>query len=182
MRIHRWLGNTRAILRRLRARRHGIKRVLDAGCGYGGMLQEVRERLGMEVIGVDLHPAPNLPGVPILQRDVIRDNLPEADAVISVCMAHHLSEADVAAMIRNIGRCARYLILLDLVRHPLPLALYRAFVAPLVHPVNAVDGALSVQRAFTPRELDQIARTAAGPHFRHSVAPLYIRQIIEIDF
>jgi SAM-dependent methyltransferase len=181
MRIHRWLGNTRAILRRVRQRGR-INRVLDAGCGHGAMLREIHGALGLEVIGVDLHPPESEPGIPILRGDVIRDPLPEADLAVSVCVAHHLSEAEVAAMIRNIGRSCRSLLLLDLVRHPLPLLLYRTFVAPFVHPINAKDGAVSVQRAFTPAELGQIVRTITGSPFRHTVAPLYIRQIIEIDY
>jgi hypothetical protein len=98
-------------------------------------------------------------------------------------MAHHLSESEVEAMIVNVLRSCRRFILLDLVRHPLPLALFIGFVAPFVSMVAAHDGRISVQRAFTPAELRQIvqrAASASGASFGHTVAPCYIRQIADI--
>ena len=57
--------------------------------------------------------------------------------------------------------CQRFLIL-DLVRHPVPLALFRVFVAPFLDRVNALDGATSVRRAFTAGEMREIAATLEG--------------------
>lgn len=182
-RVHRWLGNTRSVVSRVK--RSGASSVLDLGCGRGALLQELRARLGVPVTGFDLRPAPPDSPVPILSGDAVRDPLPEADLALAVCFVHHLSEAETIELIRNVSRSSRRFIILDLVRHWLPLALFRAFVAPLVTHINAVDGITSIRRAYTPRELRQIAETAVagtGARIRHSVAPLYIRQIVDISW
>jgi hypothetical protein len=88
-------------------------------------------------------------------------------------------------VIRNVGRSCRRFIILDLVRHPLPLGLFRPGIAPLVGRINAEDGRRSIQRSYTPTEFRRIAESAlAGTRgtFRHSVAPFYIRQIIDISY
>jgi SAM-dependent methyltransferase len=185
-RLHRCMGDTRAIVNALRRNVPPARRVLDVGCGRGGILVEIRKRLGAEVVGVDLRvPRRPPPAVPILRADAVREPLPAADVAIAVCLAHHLSEPELIALIRNVRRSARRFILLDLVRHSLPLALFRAFVAPLLCDINAADGAVSIRRSYTPAELRRAAQKAvAGTHavIRHSVSPLYARQILDISF
>ena len=54
-----------------------------------------------------------------------------------------------------------------------------------MHPVNEHDGCRSIRRAYTPPELRAIVSRAldgAGAHFRHSVAPFYTRQIVDIRY
>ncbi len=183
-RTQRFLRNTAAIFRLLKNDPVPIRRILDIGCGQGALLEQIREKLGVEVIGFDLRPAP-CPPVPILIGNAAVDPLPAADVAISVCLLHHLAEADVIELIRNVSKSCRRLILLDLVRHWIPLALFRVFLAPFLHRINAADGITSIKRAFTPRELRRIADEAIkGTNARigHTVAPFYIRQIIDIEF
>ena len=52
--IHHWLGNTSAIIRRLRNHPGSLNRVLDIGCGHGALLQQIRNELDVEVVGFDL--------------------------------------------------------------------------------------------------------------------------------
>lgn len=189
--VHRWLGNTGAILRLLRqATRssHPPRRILDIGCGQGALLAEIRDRLCLDVIGFDMRPAPGNAPVRILTGNAVTDPLPRADIAICVAMAHHLSEDELAELIRNVSRSADRFILLDLVRHPVPLALFRAFVAPFLCRINALDGQTSVRRAFTAPELHRIVDNAlagiARPttHLRHKVSPFWIRQIVDIQW
>ena len=185
-RTHRWLGNTAALVRALSIPGPPVRRVLDVGCGHGGVLADIRDALGIEPVGVDLRPPPaaTAPFV-IVEADAVHDPLPGADVAISVAMAHHLDEHDLAALIRNVARSCPRLILLDLVRHPLPLWLFRLFVAPALPAVNAADGCQSVRRAYTPDELRRIVEHAlkgAAGTFRHTVAPFYTRQIVDICF
>src|SRR5580658_2032341 len=108
-RTHRWLGNTRAILRRLKG--GSAKSVLDLGCGQGALLEEIHEKLGLRVIGFDLRAAPESTPVPILKGNAVTDPLPSADVTLAVCMVHHLSEAEIVALIRNVSRsCPRFII------------------------------------------------------------------------
>ena len=185
-RIHRFLGDTRSIVAAVLRDPLPVRRILDIGCARGGVLREIQNRLGVEVVGIDLNPSP-LPDAPfpILRGDAIRDPLPAADLAFSMYVGHHLSRSDVTALIRNVGRFCRRFILLDLVRHPLPLALFRLFVAPLVSPIVVADGGLSIRRSYTPRELARIAQEAlagSGAQFRHSVAPFYLRQVLDISY
>lgn len=78
-RVHRWLGNTRAILSRLRSGFRGgsINSVLDIGCGQGALLQEIRRRLGVQVTGFDLRMAPETSPVRILMGNAVVDPRPE---------------------------------------------------------------------------------------------------------
>jgi SAM-dependent methyltransferase len=184
--IHRFLGDTRAIIAAARRDPLPIRRVLDIGCARGGVLRQIQRRLGVEVIGADLH-APSNPGTPfpIVRADAIRDRLPAADLAFSMYLGHHLAPADLAALIRNVGRSCRRFLLLDLVRHPLPLTLFRIFVAPLVSPIVVSDGSLSIRRSYTPTELREIADDAlagSGAQLRHSVAPFYVRQVLDISY
>ena len=184
-RIHRWLGDTNVIVRAISQDPLPVRRILDVGCATGLVLHEVQRRLGVEVIGVDINPHPCIAApVPILQADALRDPLPLADVAFSMHLGHHLREHEVAHLIRNVGRFCRRFILLDLVRHPLPLALFRLFVAPLVCPISSEDGQRSIRRSFTSVELRSITASAlagTGGSFRLSVAPLHARQVIDIS-
>ena len=52
---HSLLGNHAAILRALKCD-GAARRVLDIGCGHGGLLKKVRRQMGVEVLGVELRP------------------------------------------------------------------------------------------------------------------------------
>lgn len=183
-RIHHWLGDIRFLVRELERDPLPVRRVLDVGCAGGEVLQAVQRRLGVEGIGVDLNP-PATGRIPIIRADAVRDKLPAADVAFCLYLGHHLSEADLASLIRNVGRSCRRLILLDLVRRRLPLWLFRVFVSPFVSPVVVADGITSIRRAYTPPELREIAENAiqgTGAALRHSVTPIGSRQVIDIAY
>jgi len=183
---HSLLGNHAAILRALRRDGQAVRRVLDIGCGHGGLLEKGRWKIGAEVLGVDLRPPEGGVGeFPILQLDAVREALPRADVAVSVCLVHHLRDEEFVEMIRNVGRACRRFVILDLVRHRVPLALFSAF-GPLCLPkVNVLDGRQSIRRAYTPEEFRALIARAVvgmGGSFRHMVAPLWIRQMPDIRY
>ncbi|MGA2588822.1 MAG: methyltransferase domain-containing protein [Bryobacteraceae bacterium] len=183
--MHTWLGNTAAVLRLLRQDPIPIRSVLDIGCGHGGLLLEIRRRLGVEVIGFDLRKASAAAPVPILTGNAVTETLPRADVAIAVCVAHHLSGGDFIRLIRNVSGSCRRFIVLDLVRHRLPLALFRGFVCPFLCSLNAKDGATSIRRSYTPQEMRCVVDTAldgSDGEVRHTVAPFYIRQVVDISW
>jgi len=183
--VHRCIGNTSVILDRLKAHPTPVSTVLDIGCGYGALLEEIQRRLSVNVIGVDLRVPPQPGPVPIVTRDATRDPLPVADVAISVLVAHHLSPSEIVRLIRNVSLTSRRLILPDLVRHRFPLLLFRAFVCPLVSEITACDGVTSFRRAYTAQELGAIVAAAVnGSRARvvHSVSPFYIRQVVDISW
>lgn len=182
--IHRFMGNWAAIADRLRAS-GGVRSVIDIGCGDGALLAYLRAEAGIpNVIGVDLKPpACAIANIPMVAADATRDPLPLADAAVAVMVLHHLSDGDVVALIRNVGRSAKRLICLDPVRHTLPLVLYTVFLCPFLSRVGALDGRQSIRRSFRKEELDVLVERAlegTGATFEHAVSPVFARQIIDI--
>ena len=185
-RTHSLLGNHAVILRALRRDGQAVRSVLDIGCGHGRLLEKVRRQLGAKVLGVDLRPPEGRAGeFPILKLDAVREGLPQADVAVSVCMVHHLRDEEFIEMIRNVGRACRRFLILDLVRHRVPLALFSTF-APLCLPrLNVLDGRQSIRRAYTPEEFHAViarAVTGTGGSFRHKVSPLWVRQVADIRY
>ena len=158
---HRCIGNIRALVLELGRHKTPLRRVLDIGCGGGELLLEIHRKMGVETIGIELRePGISHAAVPIIQADAVRDTLPSCDVALAVCLAHHLSDECLVEIIRNVGRFCKRLLILDLVRHPLPLLLFRCFVAPFVYWINAADGVTSIQRSYTPAELGSLVRRA----------------------
>jgi SAM-dependent methyltransferase len=185
-RIHWWLGDTRFVIRAIREDPLPVHRILDVGCGTGSVLENIRRKLGVEAFGVDVKPRRSVcAAIPILQADAVRDSLPFADVAFSMLLGHHLSERELIGLIRNVGKFCRRFILLDLVRHSLPLALFRLLVAPCVCRIVVLDGQKSIRRSYTPAEFRRITGCAladSGSTFRQTVAPLYARQVIDIIY
>jgi SAM-dependent methyltransferase len=184
-RLHRYLGDTASIVAAVRRDPLPVRRILDVGCGQGEVLRDLRAHLPVEVLGVDLNPvAVAGADLPIILADAVLDPLPYADVAFSMCLGHHLSETELVKLIRNVGRSCRRFILMDLVRHPLPLALFRLFLAPFLGPIAMADGQASIRRSYTPAEMTQIAVEAlnGAGRFRHSVAPFYARQTLDIEY
>lgn len=184
--IHHWLGDTRAVVDAIRRDPLPVRRVLDVGCGTGLALPRLRRALDVEVVGADIRPHPRISAtLPIVRADARFDPLPPADVAFSMYLGHHLAPADLVRLIRNVGRYCRRFILLDLVRHPLPLAVFRFAIARFLGAVNAEDGARSIRRSYTPAEWRSAASAAlrgTRGSFRISVAPLYVRQIIDVSY
>jgi len=184
--VHRALRNHRVIVRALERDPKPVRRVLDIGCGHGELLHEIRRALGVEVIGVDLRaPKRSVHGIPIVAADAVRDRLPDADVAVCLAVIHHLSDQEVVALVRNAGRSVRRLIIVDLVRHRLPLMLFNVFLAPFLSPDFAADGRQSVRRSYTPEELRLVIERAlegSNAHFEHRVTPIRSRQIVDISW
>jgi SAM-dependent methyltransferase len=183
-RVHWLLGSFPTIERFLRRDERPVRRVLDIGCGGGALLAYLRERMAVEVIGVDRKPGLTT-DVPMVAADAVHDPLPEADVAVSSMVAHHLTPEENIALIRNVARTCRRFVILDLIRHPMPLVLFTMFICPLIGKEAASDGRQSVRRAFTPEEfgtLVQAALAGTGGTFAIDVPLLLSRQVIDIRF
>ncbi len=184
-RIHGLLGTYRTIERFLRADPLPVRRVLDIGCGGGDLLLYLRRRMGVGVIGIDPKPA-IVPGLEIATGNAITADLPKADVAVCTMLGHHLTPEENIALIRNVARSSRRFLILDLIRHPLPLTLFTAFLCPLIGREAGADGRQSIRRSFTPTEYLDLAQTAIagipGATVQIDVAPLRSRQVLDLRF
>lgn len=197
-RINRLLGGMSAITRhlypRLRAQSQPAT-IVDLGTGAAHLPQFItqwanKHRRPIHIIGLDLA-ARNLavarhtaPDVPLIQANAAR--LPFArgrvDYVISSLLLHHLHADQIIALLHDLSHVVQKgFIMSDLVRGWMP---YAAFIAvqPLVarHFMTRYDGALSIQRAYTPSELYDLACAAALPHARvHTHFPWRMTLVVD---
>jgi SAM-dependent methyltransferase len=178
--IHKCLGTFPTIERFIRNDPRPVRRVMDIGCGNGALLDYLRRRMNVEVIGVDQKPVAT-PGIEVVAADALAGPLPEADVAVTTLMAHHLTPEQNVALIRNVSRSCRRFIVHDLIRHPLPLVLFTLFICPLIGREAAVDGRQSIRRAYTPDEFRQLV-ASTGATFTMDVSPFRSRQIIDIRF
>jgi ubiquinone/menaquinone biosynthesis C-methylase UbiE len=196
-RINRWLGGHRATLQRFHQLSHSWSpgeriEVLEVAAG-GGDFARALVRWGrargfdIHVTALDISPsalrtarlrqasAPPEVGVRLVCGDVHHPPLRDGgvDYVICALFFHHLTDADVVSTLRTFDRLAsRGIVVNDLIRRWRLFAWTCLFTMPF----NAVlrrDGPLSVRRAFLPRELERLARSAGLPwltvkeHFGH---------------
>jgi hypothetical protein len=83
------------------------------------------------------------------------------DLVLCSLMLHHLTEADAAQVLRELGRVTRRrLIVNDLRRSRIAYGLIWLITRLSRNPLTRYDSPASVERAFTPGELEELARVA----------------------
>ncbi len=86
------------------------------------------------------------------------------DLVSCSLFAHHLEPADLACFAAEALRVTRCAVLInDLVRHPMHLALVYAGFPLMRSYVSRLDGLASVRRAYVPEEMRRILASAAKP-------------------
>jgi len=186
-RINRYLGGVHAITRHLypRLRAHaGVATLVDLGTGSADMPVSIarwarREHIRIRILAVDLaarhltvaaHRIHSEADINLLQADAAR--LPLApksiDYLMSSLFLHHFKPEQVVELLRNTFACARHgIVMSDLVRGWLPLIGFKLGQAILARNyLTRHDGALSIRRAYTPSELQELARAAGLTNFR----------------
>lgn len=187
--INRWFGGvstTRALIERVAAAT-GQKSfsLLEVAAGFGEVPKLVSQQLqrkgiNLETTLLDLKRSHLLPG----NRSVVANalSLPFADGafdlVSSSLFAHHLEPAELvrfACESLRVSRCA--VLINDLIRHPLHLALVYAGWPLMRSHVSRVDGVASVRRAYVPEEMREIlspgnsaARVEISRHYMFRMA------------
>jgi 2-polyprenyl-3-methyl-5-hydroxy-6-metoxy-1,4-benzoquinol methylase len=181
--VNRRLGGTRSVLAHMQPvfaslRPGDSATVLDVASGGGDLLRAVarvaRARgVRLHAIGLDLHPealryarsrSRHYPELCWIRGT--SDELPfpprSFDLVVCSCFLHHLSPERATEFLREAAEISRgWVIAGDLVRSR---SAYLAFcaVAPILglHPVTRHDGAVSIQRAYSPDEVAAFAAAA----------------------
>jgi len=149
--------------------------LLEVGAGSGYVPRVARERLirrGVQLSVTLLDRAPSHlgngdgPSVPRVAGDA--GALPFAnqsfDLVSSCLLAHHFSPQELLQVVEEGLRVARIAVLInDLVRHPLHLALGYAGWPLYRSRLTQHDAVASIRQAYTPHEIEEILKpTSAG--------------------
>lgn len=201
-RINRWLGGMRGLAShlypRLQACRTAPVRVLDLGAGGCPIPEAVarwarRTRIPLRILALDLRHAhlqwarrnvQTWPGIALIQGDVLAPPFAEGcvDFVISSLFLHHFTaEALIQVLPKWAGLARRSLLMMDLVRHPVPYWFMKA-TSPVFarSAITRHDAAVSIRRAYRPQELQRIAAEAGFEHARVCTYFPY-RMILIID-
>lgn len=167
-RMNRWFGGvatTRRLIERV-SLATGCKRfsMLDVASGFGEVpkvagRQLARQQIMLEVTMLDRFRSHLLPENNSVVADALA--LPFADGSFDLVscslFAHHLEPHELARFAAEALRVSRYALLInDLIRHPLHLALIYAGFPLMRSHVSRVDGIASVKRAYLPREIHAI--------------------------
>lgn len=183
-RVNRWFGGV-ATTQKMVGRAvqvSGAKRLslLEVAAGAGEVPEAVRHRLARQGITLDValldwawshlavnnrtrHRTPE-------SRRVVSDALalPFADDAFDLIscslFAHHLDAQQLAIFVREALRVSRRAVLInDLIRHPLHLALAYAGFPLMRSRIAWLDGLTSVRRAYTPKEIKDHISCAFAP-------------------
>jgi SAM-dependent methyltransferase len=202
-RTNRWLGGLRALTRHLYPRlaaTAGLISVLDIGAGsaevglaltawaraHGRTVRVTALDWSARNLAVAAARTAHDPDLHLLRAEAGR--LPLAagsvDFVISTLFLHHLTPNAVVTLLRAAQAVARRgVIMSDLARGWLPLAAFR-LVQPIFarHPFTRHDGALSIRRAYTQRELRALAGAAGLARARvHAHWPWRLTLVADSD-
>ncbi|MCU1302117.1 MAG: hypothetical protein JWQ87_2401 [Candidatus Sulfotelmatobacter sp.] len=179
-RINRWFGGvatTRKMVERV-GQVTGEKHfsMLEVAAGLGQVPEEVCAEVGRRGIKLDVTlldrapshlPTKNQNKTGVITHQIVADALalpfPDRafDLVSCSLFAHHLNAQPLAQFMREGLRVSRRALLInDLIRHPLHLALTYASYPIMRNRVAWLDGLTSVRRAYVPEEIRSVLASA----------------------
>ncbi len=171
-RVNRWFGGvatTQKMVERT-AQASGMKRLslLEVAAGSGEVPEIVQQRLARHGITLDVSLLNRARShLPAGKHGVVGDalGLPFGDGAFDLVscnlFAHHLDAQQLAQFVREGLRVSRRAVLInDLVRHPLHLALVYASYPIMRNRVAWLDGLTSVRRAYVPGEIRSMIASA----------------------
>jgi ubiquinone/menaquinone biosynthesis C-methylase UbiE len=185
-RINRWFGGvatTRSLVERVSSST-GQKHfsLLEVASGRGEVprivaSQLAKKRITLDITDLDRAPSHLQSGHRALVADALaipfRDDC--FDLVSCSLFAHHLDPTRLARFVDEASRVSRCAVLInDLIRHPLHLALVYAGFLLMRSPVSRVDGVASVRRAYVPEEMRLMLSNGHKPPRRVEISSHYL--------
>ena len=179
--VNRWFGGVattqKMVQRAAQARDTKCFSLLEVAAGSGEVPELVRQKLGRRGIALDVtlldrvqsHFSVNGKGANRIRenRRVVADALAlpfddgAFDLVSCSLFAHHLDAQQLAIFLREGLRvCRRAVLINDLIRHPLHLALVYASFPLMRNRIAWLDGITSVRRAYVPDEIRALISSA----------------------
>ena len=154
--------------------------VLDVGSGSGELLRTVAEYADKSgrrasLTGIDLNPisasttrsmSSDHPSITSVRADAFALPFDNAafDYAISSLFFHHLTDAEIPDVLREMRRVSRLgVLIIDLHRHPVAYAGYKLFCLAFgISRLVRHDGSLSVLRGFKASELQELGGSENG--------------------
>jgi ubiquinone/menaquinone biosynthesis C-methylase UbiE len=180
--VNRWLGDASALRRSVlpEIERDGAREfsLLDVGAGTGELLRETARwargrNLKARLIGLELNvrsaeaieeESREFGELSAVRADALRMPFESGafDYVMCSLFTHHFRDEPAVALLREMSRVARRRVYcIDLHRHPVAYYFYTTVARLFLHNrLIREDGALSILRAFRPRELQTLAARA----------------------
>ena len=186
--INKWLGGNAVTLGALSSLLEGHPAeksysIVDVGCGGGDMARHIYDwgqsrDYTLAIIGVDANPnvvsfaRRNVPGIPSVMfqtMNIFESEFqnPRCDLVIGTLFFHHFSREELIRFFRGLkSHVSIGFIINDIHRHPLAFYSIR-FLTRLFSRSAMVryDAPLSVRRAFTRKELEDILTDSGYENF-----------------
>ena len=185
-RINRWFGGvatTRKLIERA-ASATGNKSfsVLEVAAGFGEVSKTAGRQLARKGISLDVTDLDRAHSHLVRgNRAVVADALAlpfhdnSFDLVSCSLFAHHLEPGELAHFISEALRVSRCAVLInDLVRHPVHLALVYAGFVWMRSYVSRLDGLASVRRAYVPEEMRLMLSNGHKPPRRIEISSHYL--------
>ncbi len=185
-RINRWFGGiatTRKLIERVAAVT-GKKQfsLLEVAAGFGELPRAAGRELAAKGISLDITDLDRAPTH--LQRNhrgLVADALAlpfrdgSFDLVSCSLFAHHLEPSELARFAGEASRVSRCALLInDLIRHPLHLALVYAGFPLMRSYVSRIDGVASVRRSYTPEEMRNMLADGTKPSRKIEISQHYL--------
>ncbi len=205
--VNRWLGGTAVVLRHLLPILSRVPRaagtpltLLDVATGSADIpiaVVEHARKAGMPVamVATDLHPrtvaaarlaTTGYPEIRVEPADALSLPYEEGafDVVLLSTALHHFDDdGDLLRVLRELGRVARWGVIVNDLARSRPALLGARLLAATVwrrHPVTRHDGPLSVRRAFTAAELRDLAERAGLADSRvHTHVPFRVAVVVD---
>jgi ubiquinone/menaquinone biosynthesis C-methylase UbiE len=172
-------------------------RIVDLATGSGDIPRLIADHARqisskVEIHAVDQQPATlaiakslssNYPEISFVEANILEWNPPERyDLVLNSLALHHFSEKDAVRVLQRFRESSRKFVLVSDLRRgwlaTIGVYLLTAFI--FREPMTKYDGRLSAARAFSFRELSELARQAGWKNFGHKNFP-FARQAIWLE-
>ena len=173
--VNRWFGGVATAQKLIQkvGRVTGLRHfsLLEVAAGTGEVTHLVREKLARRGITLDItlldrarSHLPKRSGAIVADALALPFRDSAFDLVSCNLFAHHLAPDALSSFVREAIRVSRRAVLInDLVRNPLHLALVYAGFPLMRSAISRADGVASVRRAYVPEELRQIISSAVSP-------------------
>jgi ubiquinone/menaquinone biosynthesis C-methylase UbiE len=185
-RVNRWFGGVTTTQKMVERAAHasGMNQLslLEVAAGSGEVPEIVQRRLArlgitLEVTLLDRSRAHLPSGNHSLVGDAL--GMPFGDGAFDLVscnlFAHHLDASQLPQFVREALRvCRRAVLINDLVRHPMHLALVYASFPLMRSRVAWLDGVTSVRRAYVPDEIRRMIEPALPPEARVEISRNYL--------